>query len=185
MSSKEHRKYIREQRVKDDKLQSKFSNEGNLDKITNITEITIKQEDKVNIDTVVMCPFCLNKDFLSKFLMTDSKGEISTYKVKCRECNQKMLMKTIKSMINMNNPKRIEAYAKWCVEYRQGFWKKVSKKIWDKRLKRYGMVGVFWKTYKNLKASIPRDYNEEDDYSSTKEEYLKEKEERFKRGEEQ
>jgi len=48
------------------------------------------------------------------------------------------------------------------------------------------MVGVFWKTYKNLKASIPRDYNEEeyDDYSSTKEEYLKEKEERFKRGEE-
>ena len=120
---------------------------------------------------------------LSKFLITDIKGEVSIYKVKCRECNNTMLMKTLNSMYNMTDD-RIKAYARWVIDYRYGFWKKVNKKLWDKRLKNYQWNGIFWKTYKNLKASIPRDYDEEDNYSSIREEYLKEKEERYKRGEE-
>jgi len=82
---------------------------------------------------------------------------------------------------------RIKAYAKWVSEYRFGFWKKVNKKVWDKRLKRYGWSGLFWVEYKKFKASLMRpdnEYEAEQEYERNRQEYLKEKEERFKRGEE-
>ena len=179
--SKEYRKYVREQQVKEDEQQSKFNIQGNLDIFTEKAK-----EAKIDIDRAVYCPFCLSHKKLSKFLITDVKGEVSTYKVKCRECNNTMLMRTLNSMSNMTD-ERIKAYAKWICEYRQGFWKKVKKDIWDKRLKRYGWSGIFWVEYKKLKATLMRpdnEYESEQEYERNRQEYLEEKEERFKRGEE-
>ena len=181
MSSVEHKKYIREQKSKQDALQSRLNNQGNLVKPTEKVK-----EEKLNIDKIVYCPFCLYRAKLAKFLMTDVKGGISTYRAKCPECKVTMLMKTVNGMHYMTDAK-IEQYAQWVCDYRYGFWKKCNKKIWDKRLKSYGWVGIFWKKYKAIKATFMRpdnEYEAEQEYEKNRQDYIKEREERYKRGEE-
>ena len=154
--SKEHRKYEREQKSKQDALQSRLDNQGNLVKPTEKAK-----EERINIDKIVYCPFCLFRGKLAKFLMTDIKGGISTYRAKCPECKVTMLMKTVNAMHYMSDEK-IRSYARWVIDYRSGFWNKVKKDIWSKRLKDYQWSTVFWSEYKKLKATLTRE--EADEY---------------------
>jgi hypothetical protein len=152
--SKKLSRYDREQKSKSDKLQSRFNPTGDIDKPTE--KVT---EPKMNIDMIVYCPFCLCRARLIKFLTTDAKKQISTYRAKCRECNNTMLMRTLISMNQMNNDK-IRSYARWVCEYRYGFWKKVQKEKWDKRLKLYRWAGTFWTEYRKVKATLKREHGD-------------------------
>jgi len=132
----------------------------------------VKVENKVNYNTKVYCPFCLYYNKLETFILVDSKE----YKLKCPECGNVMLMRTLKGMTRMTKTK-IQAYAKWCYTYRlSGFWDKVNKPVWNRRLKEYGWTGIFWSTYRKLKGETGNKlYNEEDEYSSAREERIRRK----------
>jgi len=174
--AEEHRKYIRQEAVKNDKSQSKFSNESSIVKPEK-EAIQQANKEKINLDKIVYCPFCLHRAKLIKFLVSDKKGGISTYRARCPECRTGMLMKTVSAMHYMTD-KKIESYAQWVCDYRMGFWKKCKKDIWDKRLKEYGWIGIFWKKYKAIKASMPREHGSEEVYYDN--DYEKDREERRK-----
>jgi hypothetical protein len=130
-------KYEREQIAKSDKSQVKFETNGSLS--------TAHPHKKIIIDSemVVYCPFCLYRDKLSKFLISDKRG-ISTFKAKCPECQITMLFRTLVIMTGMNNGK-VRKYADWCYMYaREGFWSKMrDRELWMKRLKQYGWSVTF------------------------------------------
>jgi transcription elongation factor Elf1 len=129
------------------------------------------KKKQVNYNTKVYCPFCLYYGRLDTFILIDSKD----YRLKCPECENVMLMKTLKGMTRMTKSK-IQAYAKWCYTYAlAGFWNKVNRPIWNERLKQYGWTGIFWSTYRRLKGESNKVYNEEDDYTSAREERIRQK----------
>jgi transcription elongation factor Elf1 len=72
----------------------------------------VKVENKINYNTKVYCPFCLYYNKLATFILVDSKE----YKLKCPECGNIMLMKTLEGMTRMTKIK-IQAYAKWCYSW--------------------------------------------------------------------
>jgi len=138
------------EKLKRDIQQSKFGSEGKIEK----PNISVGRE-KIDLRTMVYCPFCLYRNRLSKFLMSGDKG-ISNYKAKCPECQQTMLFRTIANMCHMNE-KKIEAYAKWVADYaKQGFWKKCKYEIWKERLQKYDMAIPFWRGYKKYRTTIAR-----------------------------
>jgi len=153
----EHKKYLMTEKSKTNKEQFRFTKNGNLEKPIS------KTNNKINLNNIVYCPFCLYKDKLSKFLTSDSKG-ISTYKAKCPDCDKTMLMKTINSMTNMNDIK-VKSYSAWCFMYRlSGFWNKVNMDKWKERLDRYGWKITFWATYRKLKGTQKKnEYGEWDE----------------------
>lgn len=137
-----------QQKAKRDKQQSIFTDNG---KINKPRKETIKK-DKLYLDSIVYCPFCLYRDKLSKFLVSEGKKGISTWKAKCPECEMGMLMRTIKAMCRMTESK-IEEYARWAFEYaKSGYWKKVKFEVWKRRLQEYGWSIPFWRKYRELKG---------------------------------
>jgi transcription elongation factor Elf1 len=148
--------------------------------LDNTTKKIATPQQKVNYNTKVYCPFCLYYNKLNTFILVDTKE----YKLKCPECGNIMLMRTLKAMTRMTKTK-VQAYAKWCFMYRlSGFWDKVNKPVWNRRLKEYNWAGPFWVTYKKLRGDTGGNklYNEEDDYSSAREERIRQKIERGEYG---
>lgn len=156
--SKEHKKYIMQEQLKEDRKQYRFTTKGILEEP--IVKTDMIDGEKLNLGKVVYCPFCLFKGKLRQFL-TSCKTGISKYKAKCPECEITMLMKTVNGMCYMNDTK-IRQYAEWCFMYRlSGFWQKVDIKVFNYRLKKYGWSITFWTKYRSLKGSIEKeDYDE-------------------------
>lgn len=104
-------------------------------------------QDTANIDTIVMCPFCLSQYPLYRF---EKYGNLR----KCLTCKNEMMLRTLTRTMN------IEEFARWVFEYRlSGFWNKVypSFKEWNKRLKELGLYYEFWENYKRLKGNSQND----------------------------
>jgi hypothetical protein len=92
----------------------------------------------------VMCPFCLHIGHQKDFLMYKDDKPI-TYRVKCPECEQTFLMKTL--MADMS----VVEFADWVAEYaRSGFWTKCSFEKFTARLKLLGWSKTFWERYRAM-----------------------------------
>ena len=89
--SREHRKYLREEAVKQDQAQVCFGSDGQLleSRPRIFTEST-----GIPMNKLVTCPFCLKEDKLQLFLVSDKKG-ISHSKGECPECHVSMMMRTL------------------------------------------------------------------------------------------
>lgn len=140
----EHRKYIRDTKLKADKQQSKLGEKGIIK-----PSISWHAETKitVNFNTLVACPFCLYTAKLSAFLVT-SKDGYQQGKAHCPDCNNNMMMKSL------YNDWTAKEYAEWVFNYRRsGFWQKCPFATWKKRLHKMGWIHEFWIRYKDLKGS--------------------------------
>ena len=147
--SREHRHLIRQEKTDKDRQQTRFTTTGTIDKRKAI--LASKKNIKAKANDIVYCPFCLWRGKLLRFAVSTKTG-FSTSLAECPDCGQRMLMRTITMLTKMTNDK-IRAYAKWCFMYAQsGFWNKVTKGMWDMRLKQYKWDVIFWITYRRLKG---------------------------------
>jgi len=151
--SREHRKYLREQKAKDDKQQTRL---GHADHLEPSAMQETKIETGIDYTEQVMCPFCLHQDKLQAFLVSTKKG-ISQSKAHCPECDNGMMMR------NLTAEWTPEQYAEFCFGYAQtGFWEKVPFTKWKERLAQIGWAQRFWNKYNALKA----DYQEMESYDA-------------------
>lgn len=100
------------------------------------------KEDESDLDTIVLCPFCLNSNPLWKF---DKIFGLRT----CPFCKNRMRQETLTK--NMS----IEEFAKWVFDYRlSGFFGKIYPdfKTWNEKLYLLGMSHSFWEKYKQLRG---------------------------------
>lgn len=100
--------------------------------------------DKHDFTSVVMCPFCLRKDFLHTF---EHKSGLYI----CSECGNKMMLNTLVKKMDVRD------FARWVYEYRKnGFFQKVYPdfKEWSKRLNDMGISYDFWEFYKELRGDV-------------------------------
>lgn len=139
----EHKRYVRQEKARDDKMQTIFSPWG---------EVEPRHKPKVeaiftgDMNMMVACPFCLNSGRLQIFLVSTKKG-ISQSNAECPECHNGMKMKSLTADWTP------EQYADWVYAYRlSGFWQKCPFATWKKRLKNSGIAGQFWERYKALKG---------------------------------
>lgn len=130
--------------MKRDKQQKIFGNFGIEKNNSRLAEEQIEIKDQK-----VFCPFCLYKDDLSKFAISNKKGLSRRY-AKCPECSTIMLLETPLRLLKMNAPQ----FALWVYDYpAKLFWSKCSFEKWKKRLYLYNMSKPFWDRYKELRAS--------------------------------
>jgi len=104
----------------------------------------------------VLCPFCLHKAKLVKFMRSTKAGYHRTLGT-CPSCQKGM---QIKSLVAKWTPTE---FAKWVFEYPSGaFWKKCTFKKFNKRLHSLGWSYEFWGAYKKLKPKVTEgsDYNQ-------------------------
>jgi len=141
--SREHKKYLREQKAHTDKQQTIFKNG------TVILQSKSKKSSAVIVtDTTqqVMCPFCLYQNKLVKFLVSTKKG-ISQSRARCPECKGGMMMQTLTADMTP------EQYAEFAYGYsKSGFWDKVPFTKWKERLAQIGWSTQFWNKYMQLKG---------------------------------
>jgi len=136
-----HRKYIREQKAKDDKQQALLSP---------TTKNGIRLRPQVTVDIVMvhtgeyLCPFCLHKDKIEKFLISTKKGYHKGLG-KCPECGNQMKLKTLTEKMTP------EQYADFVYPYRvDGFWQRCPYETWKQRMRQLGWAYRFWQRYKEL-----------------------------------
>ena len=146
MSVASHRKYMREEKAKEDKQQAILSTEGiapNPQHYAMKTDVIIFTEKKVT------CPFCLGLEQFGKFLTSTKKG-FSHSDGKCPLCGQGMRLKTLLQMGKMT----AREYAEWVQPYsHSGFFQKIDYTVWKNRLKLMGWTEEFWDRYNELKAT--------------------------------
>lgn len=141
--SRAHKKYIREEKAKYDKVQTIFGEKG---KVRHRPEYTVESGFTLDVSMKVHCPFCLYDDKLQAFLVSTKKG-LSQSRAKCPICNNGMLMRSLTAEMTP------EEYAQWCFEYSgSGFWQKVPFNTWKERLFKMGWAYRFWSMYKELKG---------------------------------
>ncbi len=93
----------------------------------------------------VLCPFCLHKDKIVKFLKATKAGYHKSLG-KCPSCQQGMQLKSVASKWTPTE------FAKWVFNYPAGyFWRKCKFKKWNKRLYSLGWSFEFWGAYRALK----------------------------------
>jgi hypothetical protein len=97
----------------------------------------------------VFCPFCIHVDELQSFLIPGKRGAYLA-RAKCPECGKGMLVKTLTREFTP------EQFAEWVYkEYGVEFWRKVTFKLFTKRLYDMGWSYRFWRRYKELKGESP------------------------------
>lgn len=140
----EHRKYVRQEKIRKDKQQMKLGETG---KINTSTSAHIEPKITVNFNEEVACPFCLYAAKLSAFLIVGKDG-YQQGKAHCPECKNNMMMKSL------YNEWTAKDYADWVFNYRlSGFWSKCPFAKWKERLYKMGWAGAFWTRYKDLKGT--------------------------------
>lgn len=113
--------------------------------------ITVTYEQ---INTPVLCPFCLHIGQLYQYEITLKSGKISQ-KYECPECHQHMRKESLTSHMTT------EEYAQWVWDYRSyGFFQIINFEKWNGRLRDIGISYDFWRYYKILKAKYGKtDYD--------------------------
>jgi len=140
--------YKQRRELERDKGQSK------LDSPT-VRRISFPQQTRVtaslNVDILVMCPFCLYTAKLTAFVISTKKG-FDHARGKCPECKNGMLLKSLTAVWTP------EQYAEWVAEYsRFGFWQKIPYQTWRGRLEAIGWAMRFWVKYKEIKPMSSSD----------------------------
>lgn len=141
--SKEHRKYVRELKIKRDLQQACFSPDGAVQQRPQV----ISRQAQVDFSRIVFCPFCLCEAKLQAFLISSKEG-ISQSRAQCPECGNGMMMRSVTATWT---PK---TFAEWVFDYAgSGFWQKCKWELWKKRLQDKGWTQAFWNRYRELKGS--------------------------------
>ncbi len=152
----EHRKFIRQERVKQDRQQTVFfKTEHEVTFTNNPNKWATLTNQGLDPYRNVTCIFCLGISKLRLFLISTKKGYNRSLG-KCPVCGQKMRLETLVKMLKWTP----EEYAKFVFDYRQsGFWQKVAFEDWKKRLDMMGWSQPFWTEYKRLRGD-PENYAE-------------------------
>jgi len=159
--SREHKKYLREQKAKDDKQQTTFGDLGLL-KPTQMQQA--KAVVDINTDQTVACAYCLHQNKLYKFLISTKKG-FHKSQAQCPDCHNKQLIRTLTAEMT---PEQYAEFMYFNMQY--GGWQKVPFDKWKERLAQLGWAQPFWDRYKALKA----EYTEEDKYPQDSQEQYEE-----------
>jgi len=139
--SKAHRKYLREQNILYDKQQLTINT---LKPIKN----SLRPRLSLNIEQTVICPFCLHKGKLLKFLVSVKRG-FHRRLGECPECKHKAWFETLLTIPNFT----AKQFAEWVFDYGREFWSKCSFEKFRNRLyydKDY--TRIFWGRYRELKG---------------------------------
>jgi len=145
--NKAHKKYIREQTILRDKQQLTIDN---LEPIKS----SLAPRLNLNIEQLVICPFCLYQAKLQKFLFSVKKGFHRSLGL-CPECKQKARFETLLAIPNFS-PKE---FAEWIFDYGKEFWGKcIFEKFKNRLFLDKDYAKIFWEEYKRLKG----DYYEEE-----------------------
>lgn len=172
----EHKKYLRQQKAKEDIEQTKLA-------IT-INNIAIQKGIGKSHDTnfniymykkPLICPFCLNVDILEHFIDKENKrylkdGIFNKHLALCPNCGTHLTWKTLVNVLNMNPTQ----FADWVFVYATDgvFWKKIKNfKQWNNRLYEMGFSFIFWKRYKELKGEKQEKFEQD----QQPDEYFKER----------
>ena len=141
--SRERRKYLRIEKIKQDFGQSCFGSDGKI----KVRKQTLIKSGCLDINRIVFCPFCLKSGKAQKFLVSGKKG-ISHSKALCPFCNTGMLLRTVLRKWTPEN------YASWVFAYsRNGFWQKIVFEEWKIGLNLKKWTIPFWNRYNALKGS--------------------------------
>jgi len=163
--SRSHKKYLREQKAKDDKQQATFDQYA---KIKPTKEQQAKAVFTLETDKQVMCAYCLYQDKLYKFLISTKKGFHKSQAI-CPDCKNKQLIRTLTAEMNA------EQYAEWMyLNMAYGGWQKVPWTKWKERLAQIGWSQPFWNRYKALKGEEGEQETYEGTLNRQYEEYIKE-----------
>jgi hypothetical protein len=140
--SKGQRKYAREERMRSDHAQTCFQPDGSVQERYHARV----QDASVDVNQIVVCPFCLQSDKLQAFLISNKKG-ISKSNAQCPKCQSGMRMNSLLRKWDA------ESFAEWVFEYsKQGYWQKVKFEEWKERLNQLGWGQSFWTRYRALKG---------------------------------
>lgn len=142
-STGEHRRYLRVEKVREDKNQTVLCPTG-IKQNPNI--VLISTETLLPLTKQVSCPFCLGLSEFRLFLVSNKQG-ISRSMGKCPLCGQGMFLKSLSMMEKTN----AAGYAKWVFTYK-GFFHKIKFPQWKGRLQLMGWTGDFWEAYHALKG---------------------------------
>jgi hypothetical protein len=145
--SLEHRKFLRQERAKQDLQQQIFAAGAIKENPHRWATFTEKGLDPYKY---VTCPFCLGFNPLRLFLISNKKG-YNRHHGRCPLCKQQMKLQTLFKA--MTSP---EQYAVFAYPYaKMGFWQKVPFDTWKKRLGMMGWTERFWNEYKRLRGDSP------------------------------
>jgi hypothetical protein len=147
--SKEHRKYVREQKIISDKQQLR------LDTLKFMQSPLASEQLELKLSQIVICPFCLYRSTLEKFLFSCGKGFHKGLGF-CINCGQKSTFRTLLKMPTWTP----QEYAKFVFGYVQnGFWDKCKYGEWSTRMNLdRDISNAFWNEYKKLKGEKEEDY---------------------------
>ena len=154
MSTQEHKKYLRQERVRKDKLQTVFFRTAYETTFTNNSSNSIRTAE-MGLEPFkdVTCPFCLGLNKMRFFLISTKKG-FNRSLGKCPLCQNGMRLQTLMKM-TVWTP---EQYAAFVYDYRRsGFWQKIQFPIWKKRLGMMGWTEKFWTDYKRLRGDVEKE----------------------------
>lgn len=152
--SREQRKYRREELAKANLGQLTFSKDGEIRERKRI----LISSSSIDVTKLVMCPFCLRKNKIQRFLVSGKEG-ISKSRAQCPECQVGMMMATL---LRDWDP---ISYADFVFGYRKsGFFQKIKFDEWKKVLYDMSWAKEFWDHYKNLKAEGSDDYESYSDH---------------------
>jgi hypothetical protein len=149
--SKEQQKYKREQKIITDKQQIR------LDTLDFMKSPLVTEQIELKLSQIVICPFCLYRSILEKFLFSCGKGLHKSLGF-CPDCGNKATFRTLIKMPTWTP----QEYAKFVFDYVQnGFWDKCNYGKWSTRMKLdLEICNAFWEKYKLLKGEKQENYEE-------------------------
>ena len=147
--SKEQQKYKREQKIIMDKQQIR------LDTLDFMKSLMASEQLELRMNQIVICPFCLYKSTLEKFVFSCGKGLHKSLGF-CPECRNKSMFRTLLKMLTW----KPQEYAKFVFGYVQnGFWDKCKYGVWSTKMNLDKEISnAFWEEYKKLKGEKEEDY---------------------------
>lgn len=150
-SALEHRRYLRQEKAKQDLYQRTLSQGGSE---PNLNPFTVRPEPTLDISKKTTCPFCLGLSEFRLFLTSSKKG-FNTYLGNCPLCHQNVTLRVLKNMRTWGPREFAEFVAPYSLE---GFWKKMDFKTWKNRLTIMGWASEFWDRYHELKGTDNKNY---------------------------
>lgn len=141
MGAAGRRKYRREEKAKGDLGQTVLSPDG-----AHFRTRVIIQQEGVDLNKVVFCPFCLEENKVQRFLVSTKQG-VSQHNAACPVCGVGF------RLYNLLKAWTPETYADWVFEYRKsGFFQKINFLDWREKLYKMGWASAFWARYNALKG---------------------------------
>lgn len=138
-----HKKYVREEKAKDDKCQTTLNfNSPSLIQSKKTLEVIMTER----YTGEYRCPFCLGLNKIGFYLISTKKGYHKGLG-HCPECGNQMKLKSLTAEWTP------EQFADFAYEYScQGYWQKVPFAKFAHRLDNIGWAQRFWTRYKELKG---------------------------------